>query len=1089
MKKFLIAILSFAMLFSFAACGGGGNKNEPEKGTTLVYDFELGIFPVGMSSTFGALNVNENKDYVKSGARSLELCPASDGNDDPFMYVPLVSNVLGVNYGNGDKLSKIKFDCYSPKAMTVKMGLYFDSQAGKRSLPTNVALKEGWNEVVYELDHPYLAALNNMQELYGFYLIFGAEDVTPSENVKLYIDDIYVVKLDKALEYDPILPELEKDTGDVLTFGNILYGVFDQESSGRSEWYETFEGATGVVKINAHPNWPWFRNRTFWTAAYDKDYYDGYTHIAIRAYATGTCNAYWQLDHRVDGKPVEYVLSFNEGTNTGRWVDFISPIDTFITYYDDFNTNGQFMTYGNPEQQVYIDSIRAVTLADGVDAPTFDPAPVEGDEVDITADSLATVYEGVNFTYYVNGAKAADPTKYVPAAAGVYSVVYEGVKDGKLIRGEYSFTALIRGEEVDVPDVVGAPGESINIIPAKLSTDYGDIDFTFTVDGRRVIDPTAYTAKDAGRYTVRFEGRNAQDELIYGTFNIFVGNKDERFADVMTYDSATFAPNKGDYTEAQWLSEYEGAKGVLKMRVGFWKGYMNEAAWRPMFGADVYKDYKFLSFRVRVEGLASGQSLNAYFKVEGSTVEQNAQYALSFGGNTGGWKTINMPISILINNIDGFAEKMQWVFLVNPEDSTNQSTANAYIYVDGINAVNPSSNVVAAPGASVNLLPDGVTAAGNTFTVDGVSVSDPANYIAPMIKGRYAVEYSGEKKGQFNLLVGDKDDNGADIFTYDAEATSKPTFTDNGGTAVWHENYQEKTGVLQMSTGDWHVYMNKSAWTPIFDAEHYENYSWLEFRVCVTGLVSGNIMHMFFKVEGGTSANGKEIPLEFNANTDGWIAIYMPITNFINNFDEFATKLQYLYYQDGSGSKKGTQVYVDSVRAVKEKPAEPTVEPGTILDFVKNPLPLTDGGSTEAGFHAPQWFTDADAKGYLKLNVRKGADQWTTYADTDDWLPAFDKNYYVNGGYDKIEFRVKVEGLTAESGSLNVYYGSGGKEFCLQFSGDTDGWITIQYNIAVFIDNYDTVFNPSGINFNSKNIDGNEVFFYIDYIKAIKTGV
>ncbi len=46
----------------------------------------------------------------------------------------------------------------------------------------------------------------------------------------------------------------------------------------------------------------------------------------------------------------------------------------------------------------------------------------------------------------------------------------------------------------------------------------------------------------------------------------------------------------------------------------------------------------------------------------------------------------------------------------------------------------------------------------------------------------------------------------------------------------------------------------------------------------------------------------------------------------------------------------------------------------------------------------------------------------------------------------------------------------------------------MRFSIDVFIENFDTVFSPSGINFNSQNIDGNDVFFLIDYIKAVKSG-
>jgi len=53
----------------------------------------------------------------------------------------------------------------------------------------------------------------------------------------------------------------------------------------------------------------------------------------------------------------------------------------------------------------------------------------------LTVAELATDYAGVEFTYFVNGAKVNNPSAYVFETAGKYTVTYEGVSGGKLVAG------------------------------------------------------------------------------------------------------------------------------------------------------------------------------------------------------------------------------------------------------------------------------------------------------------------------------------------------------------------------------------------------------------------------------------------------------------------------------------------------------------------------------------------------------------------------------------------------------------------------------------------------------------------------------
>ena len=97
MKKVWIFFLGLMMLAAITVGAVACNKGEEETGTRVVlYDFEQSILPVGMFQDFGALDINEDAEYVHGGVRSLELRPASDGETDALMYFPFESSVIPI---------------------------------------------------------------------------------------------------------------------------------------------------------------------------------------------------------------------------------------------------------------------------------------------------------------------------------------------------------------------------------------------------------------------------------------------------------------------------------------------------------------------------------------------------------------------------------------------------------------------------------------------------------------------------------------------------------------------------------------------------------------------------------------------------------------------------------------------------------------------------------------------------------------------------------------------------------------------------------------------------------------------------------
>lgn len=1245
----VLTLCGISLTLAIAATACGGKEPEQKDDSIVLYSFEQGILPVGMNGNFGSLDVNENADYVKNGVRSLILRPASDGASDPLMYFPFASDVLGINYTNGDKITEVKFWCYAPKKMTVNAGLYFSSFAGKRSFATPIELKEGWQQAVYTLDHETLAVVNNMKNVQGFYLSFPKDEVPASEGVTLYIDDLSVKTVKEELVYTPKIPELVKETGDIITFQNVNFSVVEQESAGVSDWYEEFEGAKGVLQIEANTGWPWYRNRTFWKPAFEKATYADYQYIAIRAYATGNAQAWYQLEDRSveTGGIIEYQMDFT-ADNVGRWVDFVYPIEKFNTYFDRFGTEGQFMTYADSKTKVYIDSIRAFNEIEGDYAPETTDYKT-GEKVDLRV-SLGEGYEGATFTYSVNGIAVADPSEYVFEKAGIYTVSIEGVLDGKLVRGSYditveifgeevetdgksvmaggtvdlvpsalkegelanltftftvngklvsdpdeytvalspgdyevtfearrqdgylyfgsyTLTVLVYGEEIVVEDTSAGSGETVSLVPKGLFEKYPDIRFTFIVNGKTVSDPTQYTLSTAsGRYVVSFEGRRASDNyLYYGSYILSVGNKDEIWADVLTFDSETTSkyniwnePISAD--DFAWLENYDGAQGVIKMHVGVWKNYWNTQEWKPIFGNSVYQNYTHLAFRVRLEGF-EGNNVEFYYKNNSTGA---TQYQIIFEDNTDGWTTVYMPIANFLSDLDGFTSQGVFLFLNNPNSNETQeflyldeiravnyqgaeyskvitgaqteddidltvaelateyagveftyfvngakvNNPSAYVFetagkytvtyegvsggklvtgsyelsvarhgtqidvsaqtaqtgrpfdlllqklkddyaginftfkVNGVEVENPSAYTAPAEVGEYEVTFEGTDASGNlyyggytlnveiygeevtiadiaagagetvdltqntlssanyagvtfTFKADGVAVDDMSNYTASL--GRHEITFEGRREsdgylyyGSYLISVGNKDAVWADIMTFETVA-SKP----NGGwtaNASWLNTYEGANGVLKLRVGNWQGYSNVTNWKPVFGKSVYDSYTHIAFRVKVEGFV-GKEFTFYYRAVGAK----KEYELKFTANTNGWTTIYCPIATFVNNIEGFAENTDFLFYNDPGSDDTKTYFYIDSIRAVNY--AEATVKPAVLEAQVGDKANLVPAEYANAGFT------------YFVNGVKVDDPSEHVFDATGEYTVTYEgisENKFVSGQY---VFTVKIKGI------------------------------------------------------------------------------
>ena len=136
MKKaislFLICMLSLATIVLPAGCSKKDESGEtPSLAENMLYDFEdydRNFQLMKVMSYFGAVNVNRDKTYVRSGEQSALLQPLGYhstmiGNvftptlkPESCLYIPLSSNKYEFDYTDAGKLRKFAWLCITPKA-------------------------------------------------------------------------------------------------------------------------------------------------------------------------------------------------------------------------------------------------------------------------------------------------------------------------------------------------------------------------------------------------------------------------------------------------------------------------------------------------------------------------------------------------------------------------------------------------------------------------------------------------------------------------------------------------------------------------------------------------------------------------------------------------------------------------------------------------------------------------------------------------------------------------------------------------------------------------------------------------------------
>lgn len=186
MKKILSLLLILIFCFAFVSCNENDEKEKrAEDGYTVIYDFEKGIYSVRMNPDFGKVVLNKDAKYAISGNKSIKLMPVAK-SDTPFVYFPFSSVYMEQNYAEIDRIESFKLNVYSEADTKIGVGCYFSIDASSKSLPQEVSVSKGWNEVEFLNELSLYSLQFDTTDFIGIYLCYMDNKSIP----ELYVDDV-----------------------------------------------------------------------------------------------------------------------------------------------------------------------------------------------------------------------------------------------------------------------------------------------------------------------------------------------------------------------------------------------------------------------------------------------------------------------------------------------------------------------------------------------------------------------------------------------------------------------------------------------------------------------------------------------------------------------------------------------------------------------------------------------------------------------------------------------------------------------------------------------------------------------------------
>lgn len=208
-KKKLFLSIALAMLSSvciIAGCKNDGNDDEKgneNKTSVMLADFETwesGFQLIRTGQYFGQIRVNKDAQFVKSGKQSAQLHPMGSyrSGATPFMFFPTHSELFEFDYRDFSSVKNVTYEFYNNEdaPVNVAVGLVTSVSTIYSREWTTIEyqpLQSGWNTVTYEVNVSALAINADVTKIEGVYVAFENAKTDKEENAPdIYLDDVVI---------------------------------------------------------------------------------------------------------------------------------------------------------------------------------------------------------------------------------------------------------------------------------------------------------------------------------------------------------------------------------------------------------------------------------------------------------------------------------------------------------------------------------------------------------------------------------------------------------------------------------------------------------------------------------------------------------------------------------------------------------------------------------------------------------------------------------------------------------------------------------------------------------------------------------
>lgn len=200
-------------------------EQTEQPGQIVLYNFEQfepDFQLMRLQNEFGAVNVNLDMNYVKSGKTSAKLQPIGGyaSKSAPYFYLQTFSTRFGYDHSDFTKIESFSAWIYNAQedARTVDLGVIgeiVNTTTCTRFLCHCYELQSGWNHVTVQLDHSELDLLLDISNVRGIYFGFANAGTRFVEEAPVYyIDDVSLHTLKTPFEKR----EYQFEEGEIANF-------------------------------------------------------------------------------------------------------------------------------------------------------------------------------------------------------------------------------------------------------------------------------------------------------------------------------------------------------------------------------------------------------------------------------------------------------------------------------------------------------------------------------------------------------------------------------------------------------------------------------------------------------------------------------------------------------------------------------------------------------------------------------------------------------------------------------------------------------------------------------------------------------